>query len=287
MRRQWFWIMQATMAALGLMAWQTPQSFAQQQSSNQHSGSSSGSHHGATVHHSGGKYHGGGTVQKTGGGSYGAATVQYKGGSNIGGGTSISGSSSNYGGGTVHYSAGGLAGTGAFVNGGKLSGNWKGSGTGQNHHGNNGNYHGYQRHHYHANFFGGGAYADFSSPFASYDYLPYGSAFAYPASNSDQPGVYQSFYGPTAAIVAPAGAIINIGIGEGGFSTNRLVITIGTTVCWNNTGQQLHGLAQPFQNWQSPGLPSGQSFTWTFTEPGSYTLQDPVNPGALMTIIVN
>ncbi len=153
-------------------------------------------------------------------------------------------------------------------------------------------HYGYGTHHYYAPLIYPFASALIPYPFSSgygysnyYNYGTYPYGFWMPAANDYSVDPYESYYFPPANMPA-AGPAVLVNIGDQGFSSTELNVTLGTTLRWTNTSQQPHALAQPYRNWKGKDIAGGQTYSWTFSEPGTYELQDAANPNAKMTINV-
>lgn len=82
----------------------------------------------------------------------------------------------------------------------------------------------------------------------------------------------------------PAKADVNIS----NFSFNPATITInsGMTVVWTNNDSAPHAIASDNGSFSSNPLSNGQTFTNTFTTPGTYTYHCSIHPSMQGTIIV-
>jgi plastocyanin len=181
-----------------------------------------------------------------------------------------------------HSASAGHAGT---YHGGSAyhNGSWNGHHDDHHHHGGVGFgiYLGYP---YWGGGYGYGGYPYYSNGYDSAYYMPYTPDYAPAYSDT------QSFYFPPAANGAangaPNGPVANVAINDGSISPTQLDIKSGTTVRFTNIGVGPHALAQPQNNWQSQSLSSGKTYTWTFREPGTYTIQDAGNPNAKIVVVV-
>lgn len=85
-----------------------------------------------------------------------------------------------------------------------------------------------------------------------------------------------------------------VSIDDEGFSPATLTVAAGTTIVFTNNGQGLHWVASdPHPTHTNvPGLDSkkglatGESFSFTFTKPGTYTMHDHLAATYKATIIV-
>lgn len=70
------------------------------------------------------------------------------------------------------------------------------------------------------------------------------------------------------------------------FNPPMLTITAGTTVKWTNKDNSAHTVAGDDGSWRSSRLNRGSTFTFTFTQPGTYTYFCSLHPAMTGTIIV-
>ena len=79
-------------------------------------------------------------------------------------------------------------------------------------------------------------------------------------------------------------ATVNIGIQNFAFSPKTVTVNVGDTVTWTNQDTTPH---QPTSDiFQSGSLSTGQSFSYTFTTPGTYNYFCNIHPDMTGTIIV-
>jgi plastocyanin len=131
------------------------------------------------------------------------------------------------------------------------------------------------------------AYA-YSSPYA-YSTPYYYDSYAYSQPMYGymyQNPSYQSGYYSPGQGLQPSGAVKNVTINDGNFSPSKLEIDRGTTVHFTNKGEKMHNVAQPQHDWKSRDINPGESYTWTFTEPGTYSLECGFQPKMKMTVTV-
>jgi plastocyanin len=78
--------------------------------------------------------------------------------------------------------------------------------------------------------------------------------------------------GPATAAAQPAQAVVEVALYDDYFSPATLTIQPNTTVRWTNRGASLHDVRGVLNasTIQSPPLPAGASFEYTFTLPGTY-----------------
>jgi plastocyanin len=92
---------------------------------------------------------------------------------------------------------------------------------------------------------------------------------------------------PTVATVAAT-----VEITAKGFEPATLRIKVGAKVTWNNTDSVLHQIASnpyPANNGlpglSSPGLESGQSYSYTFRQAGKFGYHDQQNPTQMLGVV--
>ncbi len=84
------------------------------------------------------------------------------------------------------------------------------------------------------------------------------------ASPSASPGA-----SPSASPVAG----VQVAIVDYGFEAPMIEVSVGTTVTWTNTGGVIHTTTSTDGLWDSTLLRTGESFSYTFTAPGTYAYQ--------------
>ncbi len=82
----------------------------------------------------------------------------------------------------------------------------------------------------------------------------------------------------SAAIAAGAGLPVpaaaanhSVEIGDGFFGPSELTIAVGDTVTWTNADDSPHTVTDEAGSFDSGNVDAGQTFSFTFTEPGTYT----------------
>jgi plastocyanin len=70
------------------------------------------------------------------------------------------------------------------------------------------------------------------------------------------------------------------------FGPTALTVSVGTMVTWVNHDDDLHTVTSATGLFTSPGLDSGDGFTYRFTAPGTYTYFCALHPHMTGTIIV-
>lgn len=84
---------------------------------------------------------------------------------------------------------------------------------------------------------------------------------------------------------APAGAQLDVGprieITAHAFGTPEVTVRSGTTVTWVNHDDDVHTVTSTADVFKSPALDTDESYSYTFTAPGTYTYFCTLHP--LMT----
>jgi plastocyanin len=70
------------------------------------------------------------------------------------------------------------------------------------------------------------------------------------------------------------------------FSPATLTVSAGTTVLWTNQDDMVHTVTSSERVFSSPSLETDQTFTYTFTKPGTYTYFCKLHPRMTATVIV-
>ncbi len=70
------------------------------------------------------------------------------------------------------------------------------------------------------------------------------------------------------------------------FAPATLTVPAGTTVTWINHDEDTHTVTAANRLFSSQGLDPGQSFTHTFTTPGTYSYYCAIHPHMTATVIV-
>jgi plastocyanin len=91
----------------------------------------------------------------------------------------------------------------------------------------------------------------------------------------------------------PAVPAVNVAIGDNMFNPSQLEVKVGTTVRWTNNGTNKHNItsanlttASPQDTFKSQDLGNGESFSFTFTKPGTYVYRCTIHPNMTGTIVV-
>ncbi len=70
------------------------------------------------------------------------------------------------------------------------------------------------------------------------------------------------------------------------FSPATLTVSTGTTVTWTNQDDMVHTVTEANRRFSSKGLETGDTYSYTFTEPGTYTYFCALHPRMTATVIV-
>ena len=92
---------------------------------------------------------------------------------------------------------------------------------------------------------------------------------------------------PTLAAPSPTLAAEHaVRISDSTFSPATLTISVGDTVTWRNADDRPHTVTSDDGAFDSGNLDEGQGFSFTFTEPGTYTYRCDYHPDMRATIVV-
>jgi plastocyanin len=86
--------------------------------------------------------------------------------------------------------------------------------------------------------------------------------------------------------VAAQGDEASVEIQDFQFSPDTLEVTVGTTVTWTNTGDAPHTVTSDDGIFDSGELASGDTFSWTFDEPGEFAYHCNIHQRMKATIVV-
>ena len=70
------------------------------------------------------------------------------------------------------------------------------------------------------------------------------------------------------------------------FSPNPLVVAVGSTIRWTNQDDIPHNVVGDDKSFKSKALDTDDSFTYTFTKPGTYTYFCSIHPKMTGKIVV-
>ena len=94
---------------------------------------------------------------------------------------------------------------------------------------------------------------------------------------------------PTAAATpttAPAANGNSITIANFAFAPATLTVKVGTKVTWTNNDSATHTVTADQGAFDSGDLPTGQSFSFTFTKAGTYSYHCAIHSSMVATIVV-
>ena len=91
---------------------------------------------------------------------------------------------------------------------------------------------------------------------------------------------------PMAAVPARAATEHIVDIRDMTFAPRTLTIAAGDTVTWTNSDSMPHTATSEDDAFDSGNLDEGQSFSFTFTEPGTYEYVCGIHPRMTGTIVV-
>jgi plastocyanin len=97
-------------------------------------------------------------------------------------------------------------------------------------------------------------------------------------------GTYHGFFEEFSEIVEN-GEPHTIGISSNAYEPGVRTVTPGTKVEWTNQESSVHTVTSDTGLWDSGNLSKGQSFSYTFTELGTYPYHDTLHPS--VTGVVN
>lgn len=88
-------------------------------------------------------------------------------------------------------------------------------------------------------------------------------------------------------IAAPAGAATHtVSITAVGFAPNQLTVAVGDSVTWTNQDRDVHQVVSQDAGFSSPILKPNETFSYTFTKAGKFTVVDAQSKNAKMTVTV-
>jgi amicyanin len=77
-----------------------------------------------------------------------------------------------------------------------------------------------------------------------------------------------------------------VAISDFKFSPATLTVPVGTTVTWTNQDEEPHTLAAKDGSFHSPGMDTHGTYSFTFTNPGSYDYICSIHPFMTGTVVV-
>ena len=99
-----------------------------------------------------------------------------------------------------------------------------------------------------------------------------------PASNPGAPGIAGSV-----TVNIPAGAMNR---GPQAFGVNPMTVAAGTVVTWTNTDSIAHTSTSDSGVWDSGTLAPGQSYSYTFSSPGTFPYHCAIHGAASMSGVI-
>jgi plastocyanin len=121
--------------------------------------------------------------------------------------------------------------------------------------------------------YAGGAYQTGYPPAHDHGAIPAGGAIPAPLPGQLPTRPIESATGDAAAVEAKA-----VKITDGTFEPADLEVRVGTTVKWTNDGKKPHTVTSDKGDWGSGELSTGQTFTATFTKPGTFEYHCKLHP---------
>ena len=91
---------------------------------------------------------------------------------------------------------------------------------------------------------------------------------------------------PLASAPSARAADHSIGIADGAFGPSALTVSVGDTVTWTNNDDRPHTVTAESGAFDSGNLDTGASFSFTFTEPGTYTYRCDYHSDMQATVVV-
>ena len=79
---------------------------------------------------------------------------------------------------------------------------------------------------------------------------------------------------------------VQVSIEEAGYNPDTLEVPVGTTVTWTNAHEAPHTVTSHDEVFSGPGMVPGETFSYTFDTPGTYTYFCHFHPDVEGTIIV-
>jgi len=92
----------------------------------------------------------------------------------------------------------------------------------------------------------------------------------------------------TTTAATPAGGAVAVSIEDFAFGPAGLTINVGDTVTWTNNEEGVpHTTTSDDGVWDSKNLSPGDTFSFTFDQPGTYTYHCSIHPSMTAAITVN
>jgi plastocyanin len=94
-------------------------------------------------------------------------------------------------------------------------------------------------------------------------------------------------FGGTSLVTAAApAATLKVDIKQHKYSPDTLTIPVGTTVTWVNHDDDVHTVVSSAQAFMSRGIDNEESYSYTFTKPGTYVYFCTLHPLMTAKVIV-
>jgi plastocyanin len=91
---------------------------------------------------------------------------------------------------------------------------------------------------------------------------------------------------PEAAASPENAETVAVSIFDFGFDGESVEVPVGTTVTWTNDGQVIHTTTSTDGLWDSKIMNTGDTFSYTFDEPGTFEYLCSLHPSMVGTIVV-
>lgn len=90
----------------------------------------------------------------------------------------------------------------------------------------------------------------------------------------------------TAAVTQSAATKLEVRIKDFAFQPKSLEVPVGATVTWTNADEDAHTVTSSSGAFSSPGLDHGETFSQTFTAPGTYDYHCALHPHMTAHVVV-
>ena len=88
------------------------------------------------------------------------------------------------------------------------------------------------------------------------------------------------------AATESAATRLEVRIKDFAFQPKSLEVPVGATVTWTNADEDAHTVTSSSGAFSSPGLDSGETFSQTFTAPGTYSYHCALHPHMTAQVVV-
>ena len=106
------------------------------------------------------------------------------------------------------------------------------------------------------------------------------------ATNTPAPPTSTSTPVPPTATPTCPGSTQDVSIGEYFFEPSNIMVNVGTTIRWTNTGSRAHTTTGDNGEWNSGSLGNSQTYTFTFVSTGTFNYHCDIHPFMTGTITV-